>query len=207
MKQIPVAYNNCCRKALTLSVIVNIEFTITLRGFAMALSAKERKQKQLERDRQDLARKPDATYPFLNTPFFKRLEHDGNWSSVELCFDLIGIDPPVFEDDRGPADFAAEECFSTDEDRVEAFQCSEKSIGRAEVMVDVMLDAATELSSIINRFKQDELQKRRDELEKSDLSEPNRRSEALEAAAEIARLQEALRKNVRRTFPAWRIKL
>ncbi len=173
----------------------------------MALSAKERKQKQLEKERQELARKTDATYPFINTPFFQHLERDGNWSSVELCFELLGMDPPVFEDDRGPADFAAEECFSTDEERIEAFQCSEKSIGRAEVMVDMMLDAATELSSIINQFKQDELQNRREELEKSDLSEPNRRSEALEAAADIARLQEALRKNVRRTFPAWRIKL
>jgi hypothetical protein len=173
----------------------------------MALSAKERKQKQLEKERQELARQMDATYPYLKTPFFKQLKNNGNWSSVELCFELVGIDPPVFEDDRGPADFAADECFSTDEERIEAFQCSEKSIGRAEVMVDMMLDAASELSDIINHFKQDELRKRRAELERSDLSEPNRRTEALEAAAEIARLQEELKKNVRRTFPAWRIKI
>lgn len=173
----------------------------------MALSAKERKQAQLARQRQAQARKVDATYPYLKTPFFQRLENDGNWSSVELCFDLLGIDPPVFEDDRGPEDFASEACFSTDEDRVEAFQSSEKSIGRAEVMVDMLLDAAMELSHIINRYKQDELRKRRDELEGSDLSEPNRRGDALEAAAEIAKLQEELQKNVRRTFPVWRVKL
>lgn len=173
----------------------------------MALSAKERKQKQLEKERQELARQMDATYPYLKTPFFKRLENDGNWSSVELSFDLMGIDPPVFEDDRGPAEFAADECFSTDEDRIEAFQCSEKSVGRAEVMVDMLLDAAMELSSIINRFKQGELQKRREELEQSDLSDPERRSKALQDAAEIARLQDELQKNVRRTFPTWRVKV
>lgn len=173
----------------------------------MALSAKERKQAQLERERQALTRKMDATYPHLKTPFFKHLEKDGNWSSVELCFDLLGIDPPVFDDDRGPEDFASDACFSTDEDRVEAFQSSENSIGRAEVMVDMLLDAAMELSHIINRYKQDELRKRRDELEKSDLSEPNRRGEALEAAAQIAKLQDELQKNVRRTFPVWRVKL
>ena len=33
----------------------------------MALSAKERKQKQLERERQAMARMKDATYPFLKT--------------------------------------------------------------------------------------------------------------------------------------------
>lgn len=173
----------------------------------MALSAKERKQAQLERERQALVRKADATYPYLKTPFFERLENDGNWSSVEMCFDLLGIDPPMFDDDRGPEDFASDACFSTDEDRVEAFQCSKNSIGRAEVMVDMLLDAAMELSHIINRYKQDELRKRRDELEKSDLSEPNRRGEALEAAAEISKLQDELEKNVRRTFPAWRVKL
>ena len=173
----------------------------------MGLSAKERKQAQLERERKALARKMDATYPYLKTPFFERLERDGNWSSVEMCFDLLGIDPPVFDDDRGPEDFASDTCFSTDEDRVEAFQCSKNSIGRAEVMVDMLLDAVVELSQIINSYKRDELRKRRDELEKSDLSEPGRRGEALEAAAEIAKLQEELQKNVRRTFPSWRVKL
>lgn len=173
----------------------------------MAMSAKERKQMQIERERQELARKIDATYPYLKTPFFEHLEQNDNWSSVELCLELLGIDPPMFEDDRGPEDFAADECFSTAEDRIEAFKCSENSIGRAEVMVDMMLDAAVELSNIINRFKQGELQKRREEFEQSDLSEPNRRVEALEAAAEIARLKEELQKKVRRTLPVWRVKL
>lgn len=173
----------------------------------MALSAKERKQKQLERERQAMARMKDATYPFLKTPFYKHLENDGNWSSVELCFDLLGIAPPLFEDDRGPEEFADSACFSTDEDRTEAFQSSEKSIGRAEVMVDILLDAAMELSGIINTYKSQELQKRREELERSDLSEPARRSEALEASAELARLQDELDKNVRRTFKTWRVKL
>ena len=173
----------------------------------MALSAKERKQAQLKRQRDTLIRKTDATYPYLATPFFERLERDGNWSSVEMCFDLLGIDPPMFDDDRGPEEFASDACFSTDEDRVEAFQCSKNSIGRAEVMVDMLLDAAMELSHIINRYKQDELRKRREELEMSDLSEPNRRGQALEAAAEIAKLQDELQKNVRRVFPTWRVKL
>ncbi|QFT97428.1 hypothetical protein FIU85_08960 [Roseovarius sp. THAF8] len=173
----------------------------------MALSAKERKQAQLAREKQALVRKKDATYAYLKTPFFKCLENDGNWSSVEMCFDLLGIDPPVFDDDLGPEAYASDTCFSNDEDRLEAFQSSEKSIGRAEVMVDMLLDAAMELSHIINRYKQDELLKQRDALEKADLSEPNSRSKALETAAEIAKLQDELQKNVRRTFPVWRVKL
>jgi hypothetical protein len=173
----------------------------------MALSAKERKQAQLERERQAMASKTDATYPFLKEPFFKHLEHDGNWSSVQLCFELMGMDPPVFEDDKGPADVAHDVCFSTDEEKIEAFQNSEKSIGRAEVMVEMLLDAAVELSSIINTYKQEALRKRLAELEQSDLSDPAQRRKALEDAAEIAKLQAELQKNVRRTFPVWRLKI
>ncbi|MBM2323030.1 MULTISPECIES: hypothetical protein [Marivita] len=173
----------------------------------MALSAKERKQKQLERERQAMARMKDATYPFLKTPFYKHLEKDGNWSSVELCFGLLGIEPPVFEDDRGPEEFADSACFATDEDLIEAFQSSEKSIGRAEVMVGVLLDAAMELANIINTYKSEELKKCREELERSDLSEPERRREALETSAQLARLQDELDKNVRRTFKTWTVKL
>src|SRR6056297_378562 len=172
----------------------------------MAMSAKERKQKQLENERRELARQMDATYPYLKVPFFKYLENS-DWSDVELCFDLIGVEPPMFDDDRGPADFASNICFATEEDRIEAFQSSEKSIGRAEVMVDLMLDAAQELARMINTHKQRELQKRREELEQADLSDPEHRSKALQDAAEIARLQEELQKNVRRTFQTWRVKV
>ena len=172
----------------------------------MALSAKERKQAQLERERKALAQKTDATYPFLKTPFFEFVYKVGDWSDVEFCFESLGMDPPLFEDDRGPEAFAKDVCFSNDEDCIEAFQSSQNSIGRAEVMVDHWLDAAMELSHIINRFKQRELSNRLEELEQADLSDPNKRGEALKTAAEIAKLQEELRKNVRRTLPAWRVK-
>ncbi|VVT16314.1 conserved hypothetical protein [Roseovarius sp. EC-HK134] len=173
----------------------------------MAMSARERKQKQLENERRELARQMDATYPYLKVPFFEYLSEDGNWTSVQLCFDLMGFEPPFFEDDRGPADVAGEDCFDDEEQRIETFKSSEKSIGRAEVMMDLLLDAAMELSGIINSYKQGELQKRRQELEQADLSDPEQRSMALQDAAEIARLQEELQKNVRRTFQTWRVKV
>jgi len=172
----------------------------------MALSAKERKQKQLAREQEALRISKDRTYPYLPTPFYKHLENNGNWSSVTLCFDLMGIDPPEFLDDRGPAEFADDACFSTDKDRDEAFQSSEKSIGRAEVMVDLLFDAGMELALIINKFKKAELQNRRAELEDVDMSDPGNRKEALETAATIAKLLEELEKNVRRTVPQWRVK-
>ena len=172
----------------------------------MAMTAKERKQKQLERERDQLRKTPDSTYPFLKIPFFERTEDDGNWSSVDLCFELIGMDPPAVDDDRGPEAFAHDVCFATDEDRQEAFQSYEKSIGRAEFMMDMLLDAATELASIINNHKRSELKSRLKELETADLSDQSERAEALKKAAVISKLLEDLDKNVRRTFPVWTLK-
>lgn len=173
----------------------------------MAMSAKERKQKQLENERRELARQMDATYPYLKVPFFKYLPDDDNWTSVEICFDIMGFEPPSFDDDRGPADVAGEDCFASEEERLNAFKSSENSIGRAEVMMDMLLDAAMELSGIINRYKLRELQIRREELEQSNWSDPKQRSKALADAAEISRLQDELKKNVRRTFQNWRVKV
>lgn len=170
----------------------------------MALSAKQRKRNQLARQQEELSRLEDSTYEYLKAPFFEHLENDPNWSSVALSFDLMGIEQPEFSDDRGPRHHALDEALGDDPD--EAFPGFAGSIGRAEVMVDLLLDAATELSGIINSYKMRELEKRRAELEKRDLTEERARKDALETSARIAKLQEELQKNVRRTFRQWKIK-
>lgn len=172
----------------------------------MALTAKERKQKQLEREHEQLRALPDSTYDFIDTPFHQAIEDGMSLSDVELMFDLMGLEPPVFEDDRGPEAFAADGCFRTDEDRDDAFRGYAGSIGRAEVMVSHLLDAAIELASVINRYKKQALKARRAEIEAADLSDPDTRREALDAITRIARIEEALDKNVRRTLPQWQAK-
>ncbi len=172
----------------------------------MALSAKERKQRQLAREQEEARKLPDSTYRFLKTPFYKHLEDDPNWSSVEMVFDLIGIDPPDFADDRGPEHFVGEGIYADDQDLSDVFAASKGSIGRAEVMVGCLLDAVSEFSQIINNYKKRELSQRLAELESKDLSNSEDRKVALAEAADIAKLQVELAKNVRRTFPQWLIK-
>lgn len=172
----------------------------------MALSANDRKRRQLEREKEALRGLSDSTYPYLSIPFFKYLEEDSNWSHVDLCFDLLGMDAPQFLDDRGPQHFANDDCLDSDEDRAELFSGFKNSIGRAEVMVDLLLDVVTELTKTINRFKREELEKRLADLETSTLSDPAARKAALETAVHIARLQDELGKNVRRTLPQWQVK-
>lgn len=172
----------------------------------MALSAKERKHQQLKREQAQLRALSDSSYEYLQVPFHVHLEADPNWSSVTLPLEMAGIEPPVFEDDRGPEAYAFEECFATDEDRDEAFGGAAKSIGRAEVMIGLLIDAATELAHIVNKYKRAELDKRLKEIEATDLSDPEERKAVLEQVVHIEKIKGALSKNVRRSLPQWEAK-
>lgn len=173
----------------------------------MAMTANERKRAQIQREQEALRSMPDSTYPYLSVPFFEYLEEDPNWGDAEQCFERMGIMPPRFDDDRGPVDVAFEDAFRTDEERIAAFHGSERSIGRAEVMVGQLLDAASGLSQIINKFKKAELNRVLVGIQERDLTDPDVRKATMDEVVHIARLQEELEKNVRRTFPQWEVKI
>lgn len=172
----------------------------------MALTAKERKQRQLERERAALRQLEDSTYPHLHMPFFEWLATNPNWSSVTLELELAGFEPPAFEDDLGPEAYVLEGAISTEEDLKEAFPGAKGSVGRAEEMVDRLLNSAVELAALINRYKEAELSARRKEIEDADLSAPEVRKKALGTIAQITRIEAELKKNVRRTLPQWKIR-
>ncbi|MGN6487317.1 MAG: hypothetical protein ACTHLT_05795 [Devosia sp.] len=166
----------------------------------MAKTALERKRKQLEREARERRQMPDASYPYLRTPFFKHLENNSNWMNVELNFDLMGMPAPTFDDDRGPSSQSGQ----VDEDQVYAGYSG--SIGRAEVMIGQLLDAAAELASIVNRYKLRELEARANELKQLDFADPEKRQLAMDEAVRLSQLQAHLEKNVRRTLPEWSLK-
>ena len=166
----------------------------------MAMTPLERKRRQLEREEQERKRMPDASYPYLHMPFFEYVENDPNWSNVELNFDLMGIPAPVFDNDDGPSSQSGQ----VDEDEVYAGYSG--SIGRAEVMIGQLLDAATELASIVNRYKLREIEARVREVEQIDLTDPEERKAALSEVVRLSQLRERLEKKVRRTLPEWSLK-
>lgn len=172
----------------------------------MAMSARERKQKQLEREQEQLKQLDDSTYPFLQVPFFEWVQEDPNWSSVTLELELAGIQPPSFEDDGGPEVYASEDALPPDSDPAKTFPGAKGSIGRAEEMVDRFLTAAIEMAGMINRYKRYQLEQKRNELESSDLSDPETRKNAFETIGKITKIEEELGKNIRRTLPQWKVK-
>lgn len=173
---------------------------------AMAKTATERKREQLERERRALLNVEDSSYPYLRVPFFEYLQDDPNWTTVQMSFELMGYEPPSFDNDLGPRHFANDDAFGSEEDRVEAFQGSEKSIGRAEVLVDHLMSAAVELSGIITDYKARELEARLKDLEEGELADPAERKAALQQAAHISRVLEELAKNQRVTLAKYRVK-
>jgi hypothetical protein len=171
----------------------------------MALSATERKRKQLERDREYLRKLPESTYPFLAKPYDAWLESEGDTSDINVPWELMGFESPSFDDNKGPEQYSIHP-FGHQEDMDEIFAGYEGSVGRAEFMVIQLICAAEALSISINQYKRNQLAERLDSLEAEDLSDPDRRKTAFAESALIARLQDELQKNVRYTFPQWIVK-
>lgn len=160
------------------------------------------KQKRLDALKQGDARQ-DAS-PFFK-PFFEAFEDDGNAQNVEISLDCAGIEPVSFQDDSGPKSFTGQiEQMATDSGE-EAYRGAHNSLGRAEVMVGCLIDAAAELASIINAYKRKEIRQRIAEIEQADFSDPVARKAALAQMVRLNRLMDQLDKQVRWTFKQWKI--
>ena len=173
----------------------------------MAMTANERKRAQLERDREALRRAPDSIYPYLKQPFFQYFNDNYDLESIDQTFQLMGMEMPDFDDDLGPAAHVSKNYMAEQEDIEMLFTGSEGSIGRAEVMVGFLLDAASQLARLINTFKQAELKAAQAALELQDLSDAAAKRAAIAEAVHIAKLQEELKKSVRWSLPQWQVKV
>lgn len=166
----------------------------------MALSAAERKRRQRERQAQERAAQLDAVVPYLRKPFFEYLkEHESGWFNVEFNFAHMGIEAPEFVDDSGPVppEGAGE---------MDIFRGRDGSIGRAEVMIEHMLDAAIELAQLVNDYKSEAVSNRMSELVKADLgNEPQKRA-AIEEAVKLEELRKRLQRKYRLNIPSWSVR-
>lgn len=165
----------------------------------MALSAAERKRKQRERQAAERAPLVDPVYKYLGVPFFEYAASHGGWSNVELMFDLMGLEAPEFNDDAGPAPYDP----ASHADVIEAYEGRLGSVGRAEIMIEHLVDAAIELAAMVNAYKATAVERRISELERADLASPEARKAAVAELRDLEELRERLSKRVRRTLPEW----
>jgi len=165
----------------------------------MGLTEAEKKQLQRERKRAEHKANSDSCYPYLKETFSEFLEHEGNYVDVEIALGLAGIEAPLIEDERDPEEFALEEVKAGIEN---LFPGAQGAIGRAEVLVDCLLDAATQMALVVNNYKRQEIQRRLKELEKSTEMDTGTK---MNEAVKLNKLLEALDKDVRRSLPQWKI--
>lgn len=168
----------------------------------MALSPAEKQRRYRERKKEALKAAPDQTQSFLTTPFNEFIGNDpvGSdlWNEVRTSLEWAGINPdgiPSFDADDDP-----EHSEELGDGPVRG------SIGRAERMVGSFLDAASHLADAINAYKRRELDRAIVEIEASDLSDPATRKHALKEIVRLNKLRDRLAKQVRWSFPEWKVK-
>jgi hypothetical protein len=170
----------------------------------MAMSPADRKRKQIERDRAAMRELPDSTYPFLSQPFHEWVANS-DWEAAEHDINAAGMSMPVFEDDSGPKSFDGEVEKGASKDW-HPYPGYRGSIGRAESMVDYLVDALSQMTAAINAYKLEQLSARIVELENADLSAEGARKAALADIVRLTKMKEHLGKTLRISLPQWKVK-
>jgi len=166
----------------------------------MAKSAAERKRISRAKAKREgiISAKPDNDT--FRTPFFEffnqRTEGFSDWA---MYFDMAGLEAPEIEDDSDPKSLLG------NLEQYDPYRGYNRSIGRAEIMLAALLDAAGELARIINDYKRKEVADRMREIEESNLSDADTRKKAFSEMMRFQKMLDQLDKQVRWSFPQWKV--
>lgn len=174
----------------------------------MVLSPAEKQSRYRERQKaakeaaDRLAQKKiDTLFPATFHEFFN--DHGDN-TTFHMAFDAMGMDAPEFIDNSHPKSLSGE--IENIEYGDNPYRGYTGSLGRAENMIEQLIDAAVSLSGIVNGFKREQLTARLNEIEQADLVDPVTRKAAMSEVVRLNKLLEQLSKPVRWNFPQWKLK-
>lgn len=159
------------------------------------------RQRQKEKKQQELTQ-ANPPQDVFRKPFFEVFTPDEQVSS-QYCqsLELAGISAPLFEDDRGPETYTLDDL----EDEVPFGGDAGTSLGRAEVMIGCLISSAIGLADEVNTYKRAEISARLSEIETSVLTDPAAKKAALKEATRLNKMLDQLDKQVRITFPQWKV--
>lgn len=170
----------------------------------MALTPAEKQRNYRERRKKNEVKASLAITKVFSSPFCEYFEPYRFGSDFDLTLTIAGIETPVFKDDLG----ALEHTSYPDPDTLASDALVNKaknSLGRAELIVEHLAHAAADLAGWINSYKRSEIKLRLQEIEERDLSDPNERKAALQEATRLNKMLDQLGKQVRWTFPQWKV--
>lgn len=172
----------------------------------MAMTPAEKQRAYRMRKRKEETRQNDALTDLYREPFFKFYEDSAEWVTLAIALHFVGYEVPDISDDRGPEAFSIADY---ERDRADPdddpFEGKTNSLGRAELLVGGFLDAAITLAGMVNKYKTGEIKARLAEIEASNLDDPKARKAALKEAARLHKMLDQLDKQVRWTFPQWKV--
>lgn len=168
----------------------------------MAKTPAQRQREYMERKKEAEIQASRSLSGVYKKPFFEFYGEHGFDLDFDLALALAGIKAPQFEDDRGPEDFILNKATVEVDD---PFMGASRSVGRAEVMTDCLIDAASALAWRLNEYKRAEVKARLAEIEASDLTDPATKKAALKDVTRLNKLLDQLDKQVRWTFPQWKV--
>lgn len=171
----------------------------------MAKSAAERKREQLQRERDRAKAMDDLTYGLPRAAFGAWLEEneDDRLTHLSICYDGMNRVPPSFDGETDPVSLTGNFEFPTKEDGELSFR---GALGRAELEVDLLVEAAKTLAAMINVYKRVAIESRIRQIEMNELDDRETRAERLMEIMLLNRALERLGKSVRAELPQWQLR-
>ena len=171
----------------------------------MALSEAERKRRyraQKQQEAKALVDEALSAVSVIPKSFPEFLQGDGDEMDAkrnELMFlaetmDSVGMDFPDFSEDEDP------------EWTPDWYVENRGVLGRAERMVDGMIDCAKQLAELINEYKLKRVGQAIEALMNSDLSDPDTKKLTLAKIVKLEKVRERLSKEVRHSFKVTSVK-
>lgn len=144
----------------------------------------------------------ELTRPFTKVPFCEFIAGNSNWKDVDAALDMAGIDLYEFDDDRSPASASGE----IEKGSPDIYDQFPGSIGRAEILFQGLLDAATDVATMINAYKREAIDRAIDEYRSQPISDPTRQGKIMDEIIRLGKIRDQLDRRSRRTFPAIEVK-
>ncbi|MDI4663673.1 hypothetical protein K9U40_04910 [Xanthobacter autotrophicus] len=132
--------------------------------------------------------------PGAFSTFYDEQPLAGETSFITETLDSVGINMPDLSRDEDPE---WREDWGTE---------YRGSLGRAERMVDALIDSAKALAGLINQFKLQEIAKEIARLEEADLSDPQAKKQALRDIVRLRGIEARLSKETRHAFAPTTVK-
>lgn len=171
----------------------------------MALSAAERKRLQIEREKAHARRQLDLTYALPRPDFGAWLAENAGeeMQHLTMCYDGMNRTAPDFSADTDPVSLTGHFVYPATEDGTPSYR---GALGRAELELDLLLEAAKTLAAAVNAYKRKVIADRIATIEAEDLSDPETRRQRLAEIVFLNKALERLDKSVRTDVPQWQLR-